>query len=87
MPTEHRHRQVSVGGTSLHVVESGPDSEPAVSVLHGWPQTALSLPKMMSWASDDRHRAIAVDLPGVGRLAAERIEPSSRTRRGVTAIR
>jgi pimeloyl-ACP methyl ester carboxylesterase len=87
MSTELRQSEVCVGGAALHVVESGPNSGPAVLILRGWPQSALSWPKMMSWAGNDGHQAIAVDLAGVGRSAAERIGPSSRTRRWVAAIR
>jgi pimeloyl-ACP methyl ester carboxylesterase len=60
-----RHRHVTVGGSHLHVAESGdPDGRPVV-LLHGWPQSWRAWTDVMALAGPGL-RPIAVDLPGVG---------------------
>jgi pimeloyl-ACP methyl ester carboxylesterase len=62
------HRQVTVGGGGLHVVEAGdPGGQPFV-FLHGWPESWRCWQQIMSLAAG-RARVIAVDLPGVGESA------------------
>jgi len=60
-----RHRQVTVGGSSLHVVESGDSEAFPFLFLHGWPESWQCWHQIMTIASRDV-RAIAVDLPGIG---------------------
>lgn len=62
---ELRHRQVTAGASSLHVVESGDPAAHPVLFLHGWPQSWRSWERVMRPAAGG-YRAIAVDLPGVG---------------------
>jgi pimeloyl-ACP methyl ester carboxylesterase len=45
-----RHRQVTVGGSSLHVVEIGnPEALPFL-FLHGWPESWQSWQRIMTIA-------------------------------------
>lgn len=62
---EFRHSQVTVGGSSVHVVEAGDPGGAPVLFLHGWPESWWSWRDVLSLAGADV-RAIAVDLPGVG---------------------
>ena len=57
-----KHRQVTVGDASLHVIEAGDPAAPPVLFLHGWPQSALSWAPVLELAAET-HYALAVDLP------------------------
>lgn len=61
--TGFEHRKTRVNGLRLHHVELGAGSP--VLLLHGWPQTWYEWRHVMTRLSE-RHRAIAVDLPGFG---------------------
>lgn len=57
---------VPVAGTgSLHVVQAGPRDAPAVVFLHGWPEDWTEWWPVMQRARAT-HRAVALDLPGIG---------------------
>lgn len=72
-----RHRQVAVGGSSLHVVEAGDPEAAPFLFLHGWPQSWRTWGPVMSLAS--RHaRAVAIDLPGVGESTGDPTDGSKR---------
>ncbi|GAA0796009.1 alpha/beta fold hydrolase [Spirilliplanes yamanashiensis] len=60
-----KHRQVTVGDASLHVIEAGDPAAPPVLFLHGWPQSAQSWAPVLELAAETHH-ALAVDLPGIG---------------------
>ena len=84
-----RHRQVTVGGSSLHVVEIGnPEALPFL-FLHGWPESWQSWQRIMTIASS-QVRAIAIDLPGVGESTGDPTDGSKRqlaaTVRGLVEI-
>lgn len=64
---EFRTSEVAVGDSSLHVIESGPLDGPAVVFLHGWPQSGDAWRPVMRRAAVDGYRAVAFDLPGIGR--------------------
>jgi pimeloyl-ACP methyl ester carboxylesterase len=77
MPPDFRHRQVTVGGSSLHVVEAGdPGAEPFL-FLHGWPQSWSAWSAVMSLAAE-HVRAIAIDLPGVGSSTGDATDGTKR---------
>lgn len=76
-----RHSQVDVAGSSLHVVEIGdPDATP-VLFLHGWPQSWRSWQGVMREAVPHA-RAIAIDLPGIGRSIGDATDGSKRALAG-----
>jgi 4,5:9,10-diseco-3-hydroxy-5,9,17-trioxoandrosta-1(10),2-diene-4-oate hydrolase len=59
-------RMVAVGTLRLHVVEAGPPDAPALLCLHGLGAShAIWAPVLDAFA--DRHRVVALDLPGHGR--------------------
>jgi pimeloyl-ACP methyl ester carboxylesterase len=80
--TDFRHTQVAAGASSLHVVEAGAPDAPPVLFLHGWPQSWYSWRRVLEAASSDM-RAIAVDLPGIGRSAGDPTDGSKRELAGV----
>jgi pimeloyl-ACP methyl ester carboxylesterase len=64
--TSFREDRVTVGPLKLHVVEAGDPDAPAVLFLHGWPESSRSWHQVMALAAADGHRAVAIDLPGIG---------------------
>jgi pimeloyl-ACP methyl ester carboxylesterase len=64
--TEFRHQQIRAAGCSVHVVEAGPSDGRPFLFLHGWPESWSIWRQVMALASGQA-RAIAIDLPGVGR--------------------
>src|SRR4051812_29626154 len=64
---EFRHSAVRWSGGSVHVVEAGEPTGPPVLFLHGWPQSAYAWRRVMRLAGASR--ALAIDLPGIGRSA------------------
>jgi pimeloyl-ACP methyl ester carboxylesterase len=72
-----RHSQLAVTGSSLHVVEAGDRDGSPFLFLHGWPQSWSTWRHVMSLASD-HVRAIALDLPGVGRSTGDATDGSKR---------
>src|SRR5262249_7922603 len=75
--TELRHRQVAVGGSSLHVVEGGEPGAPVVLFLHGWPQSWRTWQPIMELAASTAH-VVAIDLPGVGLSTGDATDGSKR---------
>jgi pimeloyl-ACP methyl ester carboxylesterase len=65
---EVRHRFVDVRGTTIHVLEAGDPTAPALLCIHGWPQHADAwaglLPELAAG-----HRVLCPDLYGFGRSA------------------
>lgn len=74
---ELRHKQVEVAGASIHVVEMGDPAAAPVVFLHGWPECWRSWQAVMTLASRG-HRAIALDLPGVGKSSGDATDGSKR---------
>jgi pimeloyl-ACP methyl ester carboxylesterase len=65
-PMEFRHRNITVSGAEIHVVEAGPlESDYALFFLHGWPADWSSFARVMSFAASE-FRVVAIDLPGIG---------------------
>jgi pimeloyl-ACP methyl ester carboxylesterase len=64
-PNVLRHSQVAVGDLSLHVVEAGNTTAPAVVFLHGWPEDWTVFESILGELGS-KARAIAIDLPGIG---------------------
>jgi pimeloyl-ACP methyl ester carboxylesterase len=60
-----RHDMVAVGDARIHVAETGPREAPAFLFLHGWPESWRTWQELMLAAGRD-HRAVAIDLPGIG---------------------
>jgi pimeloyl-ACP methyl ester carboxylesterase len=60
-----RHYQVPVGDASIHVAELGPGEGPACLFVHGWPESWRTWRDVMTLAGRS-HRAVAIDLPGIG---------------------
>jgi pimeloyl-ACP methyl ester carboxylesterase len=71
------HHQLKVDGLSIHVVEGGAATKPAVLFLHGWPQSWAAFEPVMIPLSKEA-RVVAVDLPGVGE---SKTPPPSNTKR------
>ena len=59
------HRHLKVEGISIHVVQGGSPSNPAVLFLHGWPQSWATFEHLMIGLTSDTH-VVAIDLPGIG---------------------
>jgi pimeloyl-ACP methyl ester carboxylesterase len=72
-----RHSQVTVAGSSLHVVESGVLDAAPFLFLHGWPESWRSWRQIMTMASP-QVRAIAIDLPGIGESTGDPTDGSKR---------
>jgi pimeloyl-ACP methyl ester carboxylesterase len=71
------------GGNYLRVVEAGPDSGPAVVMLHGWAASAYSFRHALPALAAAGCRAIAIDLPGHG-LSDKPLDPAWYTRDAMT---
>lgn len=71
------HKQVELGGTSLHVAELGSPRAQPVIFVHGWPQCWAEWRQVMELAAGE-FRAIAIDLPGVGLSPARAADGSKR---------
>ena len=65
-----RHKQIPIKNASIHVVECGPATGPAVLFLHGWPQDWSAFEKVLFQAGQTM-RAVAIDLPGIGASACD----------------
>ena len=72
-----RHRQVTVAGSSLHVVATGDPEAAPFLFLHGWPESWHSWRQIMAVASR-QVRAIAIDLPGIGESTGDPTDGSKR---------
>jgi pimeloyl-ACP methyl ester carboxylesterase len=72
-----RHGQVTVAGSSLHVVETGDPEAAPFLFLHGWPESWHSWRQIMAVASQ-QVRAIAIDLPGIGGSTGDPTDGSKR---------
>ncbi len=72
---EFRHSQVPLGGASIHVVETGDPIEAPFLFLHGWPESSRAWRSLMALAAADI-RAIAIDLPGIGRSTGDQTDGS-----------
>jgi len=75
--TQFRERQVTVGASSLHVVETGNPQGVPFLFLHGWPESWRSWRQLMTLAAP-QVRAIAIDLPGIGESAGDPTDGSKR---------
>jgi pimeloyl-ACP methyl ester carboxylesterase len=62
---EPTHQYISVGDSSLHIVEAGQDHPESLVFFHGWPEDWTEWQRVMEQASKTHH-VIALDLPGVG---------------------
>jgi pimeloyl-ACP methyl ester carboxylesterase len=74
---DFRHRYVEIDGISLHVAELGDPRGRPVVFLHGWPQSWEEWRQVMELAAE-QFRAVAIDLPGVGRSAGPAGDGSKR---------
>ncbi|MFI8527263.1 alpha/beta fold hydrolase [Promicromonospora sukumoe] len=64
--TLFHHREISVGAQHWHVVEAGPrDSASTVVLAAGFPQSWYAWRRVMPLLAE-RHRVLAIDLPGQG---------------------
>jgi pimeloyl-ACP methyl ester carboxylesterase len=66
-----KHSHLKVPGGTVHVVENGREQDAPILFIHGWPQDWSSWTRILELAGQG-HRAIAVDLPGIGESEAER---------------
>lgn len=66
MTESPRHHDIPVSGGSIHAREVGDAAADPVLLLHGWPECGDAWTDMMREAAPT-HRAIAFDLPGIGR--------------------
>jgi pimeloyl-ACP methyl ester carboxylesterase len=72
-----KHSHLKVPGGTAHVVENGLEQDAPILFVHGWPQDWSAWTRILELAGRN-HRAIAVDLPGIGESQAE--QPPARTR-------
>ena len=72
-----RHQQVSVNGSSLHVVEAGDRQAPAFVLLHGWPESWEAWRGVMRHAVPSAYM-LAIDLPGIGQSSGATTDGSKR---------
>lgn len=63
--SEFIHQHISVGESSLHIVEAGQDHPDSLVFLHGWPEDWTEWQRVMKLASKTYH-VVALDLPGIG---------------------
>ena len=56
---------LSVEGLQIYVTEAGSVAEPALLLLHGWPESSAAFSRVMELVGDE-HRVVAMDLPGIG---------------------
>lgn len=70
-------RSVDVPAGQLHVVEAGVADGPPILFVHGWPQTARAWHPVMRLAGAAGYRALAFDVPGVGRSEAASTDGST----------
>ncbi len=60
-----QYSQIALRSGSLHLVEDGRASNPALLFLHGWPENWRAFENVMALAAKHYH-VLAVDLPGIG---------------------
>jgi pimeloyl-ACP methyl ester carboxylesterase len=77
-----RHRLVTAGGAPVHVVEAGDPGAPPFLFLHGWPESWSAWQPVMELAAGQA-RAVALDLPGIGRSAGH---PAGGSKRELAAV-
>ena len=81
LPTGIRSRILpKVNGLSVHVLEAGEAGQPAVLLLHGFPELAFSWRKVMPVLADAGFYVIAPDLRGYGRTTGWARAMTSRWR-------
>lgn len=59
------HRYVIVDELLIHVIDAGNREDPAVMLLHGWPENWSAWKQVIQDLCTDHH-VIAIDLPGIG---------------------
>ena len=72
-----REATVPIGTSRLYVVEQGPDDGPAVLFLHGWPQSHRAWQAVLPSAAASGYRAVALDLPAIGRSGGDPTDGST----------
>lgn len=72
-----REAMVPIGTSRLYVVEQGPDDGPAVLFLHGWPQSHRAWQAVLPSAAASGYRAVALDLPAIGRSSGDATDGST----------
>jgi pimeloyl-ACP methyl ester carboxylesterase len=72
-----RHSHLKVPGGAVHVVENGREQNAPILFVHGWPQDWSSWTRILELAGED-HRAIAIDLPGIGESRVDRAPARTR---------
>jgi pimeloyl-ACP methyl ester carboxylesterase len=76
-PFDTREAMVPIGDCRLFVLEQGPVDGPAVLFLHGWPQSHRAWQAVLPLAAAHGCRAVALDLPGIGRSTGEATDGST----------
>ena len=61
-----RHRTVDAGGLRVHLAELGDPGDPAVLMLHGWPQTHWEWRHVGPAVAAEGYRVLMPDLRGFG---------------------
>jgi pimeloyl-ACP methyl ester carboxylesterase len=59
------HQHITIGDSSLHIVEAGRQFSESIVFLHGWPEDWMEWRSIINLAAKTYH-IIALDLPGVG---------------------
>lgn len=76
------HRYVTVDGLLIHVIDAGERKNPAVLLLHGWPENWSTWKRVIQDLCVDHH-VIALDLPGVGASVTAPPAHDKRTLAGI----
>jgi len=70
-------------GVRVRVIESGPMSDEAIVLVHGWGASVYSFSEMIPALAASGHRTIAIDLPGFG-LSDKPTDDTKYTTRALT---
>jgi pimeloyl-ACP methyl ester carboxylesterase len=79
---DFEHQRIIVERLSIHVVEAGREENPAVLLLHGWPEDWSAYAPLMG-ALSQQARVVAIDLPGIG---GSETPPPSNDKRSLVKI-
>jgi pimeloyl-ACP methyl ester carboxylesterase len=72
------HFTIDLDGYPVHLVTAGATTNPAVLLLHGWPETWQAFARVMPRLAT-MNRVVAMDLPGIGVSGAPPLAGDKRT--------
>lgn len=72
------HSTIDVDGIPIHLVTAGATTNPAVVLLHGWPETWQAFARVIPRLATV-NRVVAMDLPGLGVIGAPPVAGDKRS--------